>query len=505
MIIWVLRLIRHLQRLGRPLSASAILARSGNRAAFLFETFAASGGHLAVAAAMLPGRQYRTGRLAFLICRALDALEDLSGNRAQAAREMALFLSYLSGNADRTPTRTAIKPVRETDRLEQAILKGSRHLRQELESQDEKTRARILLLARSIAQSMLRFYESRQNRDHKLAGDYAEAVLGETVRFSFELIEQSDRYVDVGAVGRLNQAANDLRDLDTDRLGTHLNDHAYRQMQLQLQLLEAAPQLPMLLESFRFPAFSRARGATWFFAAVTARFCERNVGARMEPSLALRHPLLRALLAMLQPRALQCLACDVWHIMLTVCSDVSFVTAETRFERAKKSAPVDIRRRRERLQHRYERALVTATQPEQAGLRILRAITLARLAGELLDTLPDVFVQRKADAAAGTVMLCDHLVSAALVEIAMLDRNIIGGFARLLSALCIKGFDLARPDRDGSEIAAFITGLCDANRTKARTSQVFSQTLYQLDNRDATLPVVMKRLSLGRRIERMSA
>jgi hypothetical protein len=144
-------------------------------------------------------------------------------------------------------------------------------------------------------------------------------------------------------------------------------------------------------------------------------------------------------------------------------------------------------------------------QREQVGMRILRAVTLARLAGELFDTLPDVYVPKQGHHSASTVMLCDHLVSAALVEISTLNSNIIGGFAQLLSTLCINGFDLAKPDRDGSEIAAFITSLSSDCQTRARASQAFSKRLYRLDNCETTLSVVMERFLIGRRIERMCA
>src|SRR5213078_3678212 len=103
---------------------------------------APAGRHFALAIALLPRARRDEATVTFLICKALDAFEDLSTDRARARAGLIAAASYLTGRTARPPLGDGLAAIRESDRLEALLAARLPMLRVALEALPEAAGAR---------------------------------------------------------------------------------------------------------------------------------------------------------------------------------------------------------------------------------------------------------------------------------------------------------------------------------------------------------------------------
>ena len=248
----------------------------------------ASGRHLALAAAFLPDEPRLEGMLAFLLCRVLDAYEDLSPSPEYAISALQRTVAGLAEKEEIPPLSADLVPRNESDAVESLLASKLELLRQLLISLPEQSQSRVLDLVSRMASAM---EASLRNRSAGSKGDlnlYCDSVLGNATSYAFRILTGQEPY-ERGrkAAGRLLHIANYLRDLEQDHASGHSPTAGALQQvrnELTLQALQEAPHVPQLLFSTRFPRYCGSRGALAIIAATTTRFYLRQIRGRVPRS-----------------------------------------------------------------------------------------------------------------------------------------------------------------------------------------------------------------------------
>ncbi len=147
---------------------------------------------------------------------------------------------------------------------------------------------------------------------------YADAVLGEAVRYGVEVCSCTPGeplpLVACRAAGRALQIANDMRDAEIDH---DPRDAPRVRAALLYRSLPELPQVPRLLRWLPAGAGRGTRAAATLLAVTTCAFFLRQIG--IEPRRPFRWPILAALTAALSPEAYEATVGDVEAVLRT-CS-----------------------------------------------------------------------------------------------------------------------------------------------------------------------------------------
>lgn len=261
------------------------LASIGHPRPFVRAAIVPAGRHFALAIAFLPRARRDEAAVSFLICKALDAFEDLSADRATARAGLAAAAEYLAGRRERPPRGDGLAAARDSDRVEALLAARLPLLRVALEALPGDAVRRCRALIDRIAAGMVRARADRRC--------YADDVLGEAVVFAAEVAAPAAAPPRAAcrAAGRALQLANDLRDAETARAR-------------DIALYQALPELPVVPRLLRWlPAGvgPGTRAAAVLVAVTTCAFYLRQVASATARPIArpvpprLRHPIRAAL------------------------------------------------------------------------------------------------------------------------------------------------------------------------------------------------------------------
>ncbi len=248
----------------------------------------ASGRHLALAVAFLPDETRLEGMLAFLLCRVLDAYEDLSPSPEYAISALRRIVAGLAGKEEIPPLSAELISRNQSDAVESLLASKLELLRQLFMGFPEQSQSRVLDLVSRMASAMeisLRKRSAGSKADLNL---YCDSVLGNATSYAFRILTGQEPY-ERGrkAAGRLVHIANYLRDLEQDHAsGRSPTAGALEQVrnELTLQVLQEVPHVPQLLFSTRFPRCCGSRGALAIIVATTTRFYLRQFRGRVPRS-----------------------------------------------------------------------------------------------------------------------------------------------------------------------------------------------------------------------------
>lgn len=288
------------------------LASIGHPRRFLRGAIAPAGRHFALAIAFLPRAQRDEAIITFLACKALDAFEDLSVDRAAACGGVTAAADYLAGRSAQPPRGDRLIAVRDSDRLEALLAARLPLLRVALEMLPDAAAMRCRALIDRIAAGMVRGSVDRRS--------YADDVLGEAVWFAAEVAapSQSAPRAACRAAGRALQLANDIRDAETARAR-------------EIALYQALPELPIVPRLLRWlPAAAGAgvRAAATLVGVTTCAFYLRQL-ARTAPPIPsrLRYPIRAALAAAWSRRAYLATVDAIEQVFRTALAAVSGIDA----------------------------------------------------------------------------------------------------------------------------------------------------------------------------------
>jgi len=256
-----------------------------------------AGRHFALALAFLPRQRRLEASLVFLICKALDAFEDLSVDRAAARAGVTAAADYLTGRSARPPRGDGLRATRESDRLEALLAARLPLFRVALEAMPAPAAQRSRALIDRIADGMV-----RQSPDRRR---YADDVLGAAVAYAAEVAAPGEPPPAIAcrAAGRALQLANDMRDAATER------DRA-------IALYQALPELPLVPRLLRWLAAGAGRGtraAATLVVVTTCAFYLRHIDHPVPPRL--RHPIRAALAAAWSRRAYLATVAALEHVL----------------------------------------------------------------------------------------------------------------------------------------------------------------------------------------------
>jgi len=398
------------------------LASIGHPRRFARAAIVPAGRHAALALAFLPRARRDEATLAFLACKALDALEDLSPDQAAAQAALRAALAYLLGEAVHPPRAERLRATRDSDRVEALLAARLPLLRAALEDLPADRSPRVRVLLRRVAEGMLRGERER--------GRYADGVLGETVRYAAEVCapEAAPPAAACRAAGRALQLANDLRDLEVDSAASTDLAHTRRAM-----LYRALPDLvavPCLLRWLPATASRGARAATTLLAVTTCTFYQRQLDEPLPARL--RHPLRAALAAALSRRA--------------YLATVAAIEAALRGALGRVAGPGV--------------ALPAASPfavPSGASETASTAAALIALALELAHAVPEAKLDAAAAPPGKAILLADYLWFTAVEHLSALGARSITHVAALLDRLAVHA-DAATAAR-ADDLAAFVASI----------------------------------------------
>src|SRR6266403_848432 len=226
--------------------------------------------------------------LAFLLCRVLDAYEDLSPSPEYAISALRRIVAGLAGKEEIPPLSAELISRNQSDAVESLLASKLELLRQLFMGFPEQSQSRVLDLVSRMASAMeisLRKRSAGSKADLNL---YCDSVLGNATSYAFRILTGQEPY-ERGrkAAGRLVHIANYLRDLEQDHAsGRSPTAGALEQVrnELTLQVLQEVPHVPQLLFSTRFPRCCGSRGALAIIVATTTRFYLRQFRGRVPRS-----------------------------------------------------------------------------------------------------------------------------------------------------------------------------------------------------------------------------
>jgi hypothetical protein len=389
------------------------LASIGHPRRLLRAAIVPAGRHFALAIAFLPRAQRDEATIAFLACKALDAFEDLSADRAAARRDLQAAVGYLVGASPRpprpprAPRAGALGATRESDRLEALLAARLPLLRAALEALPADGMRRCHAIIEKVGAGMVRACRDRRR--------YADDVLGETVVHAARVVAPEHRppVTACKAAGRALQLANDLRDAET----AHARD---------VLLYQALPDLPLVPRLLRWlpPSVSPGtRAAATLVVVTTCAFYLRQIAAEVPRGL--RHPLRAAIAAACSRRAYLTTVAAIEQVLrdalgaVAAAGAVGAVGAVGR--RLDVAAPAP--------------ALappLPAGTPDAVGC----AVTLVSLAMDLVHTVPRAGLDAATPAQPGrAVVLADYLLFHAIEQLTSLRPSAIAEVATLLEQL----------------------------------------------------------------------
>src|ERR1700722_714452 len=453
---------------------------------FLDAAFTASAGNLAVAAAFLPSSSRIEGTVAYLCCRALDACEDLAGSAEEAEILLRHCTAYLSGACDCEPAPKGMWPGHYSDQLEHLILSRLCWVRSKLGRLPALGRQRVGKLVADLGDGMVQLAEARRARDTKHMGEYADRVLGRTVKYSVELLGIRSRWtIDYGSIARVAQTANDLRDRHVDG---HAGPASPPQIFLTMLLdaVEPATNVPGALSGFQFSKVSRVRAAVAYVVATSTRFYLRLIGAPVNKSV--QSPLRTALACMISARAFTRLLIEL-EDLIGVCATTvgSSLFAGKSGSPAVEQASVRVNRQRAD----FETSLALSSSSPSVGLALSRAVEMARIGTHLRANLPVARLtsDEMPDGSHASVLLSDYLFGAAVFALEPLGLAALAGFAGFFGAEAENSERTGALADERGEVAALLTRIVmsengqygqGAAATESR-NQSLGRLYYRLD------------------------
>lgn len=368
------------------------LASIGHPRRFVRAAIVPAGRHFALAIAFLPRARRDEASVSFLACKALDAFEDLSADRAAARDGITAAADYLAGRTARPPRGDQLAATRDSDRLEALLAARLPLLRVALEALPGDAAIRCRALIDRIATGMLRARPDRRR--------YADDVLGEAVAFAAEVAAPAVPVPRAAcrAAGRALQLANDLRDAPTARAR-------------EIALYQALPELPIVPHLLRWlPAGvgPGTRAAATLVVVTTCAFYLREV-ARPVPAR-LRHPIRAALSGACSPRAYLATVAAVEDVLRDALAAVAGVAA-------------------------LDAGPGPAALPAAASDPIASAETLIALAMQLVHEVPADRLDAAIAAPGRAIVLADYLLFAAVERLTELGPGSVGQVAALLERL----------------------------------------------------------------------
>jgi len=401
------------------------LASIGHPARFVRAVVVPAGRHLALALAFLPRDRRLEARISFLACKALDAFEDLSPDRAAARAGISAAMRYLCGEIAHPPRGTDLHATRDTDRVGALLAARLPLLRSALEHLPEEAQQRCRALIARLGAGMVQARADRRC--------YADDVLGEAVLYAARVAApgHAPPVAACRAAGRALQLANDVRDGESARA---------REVALYLAVPEL-PLVPRLLRWLPVGVGAGTRAAAALVAGTTCVFYLRQLqGARTRgegtPAAAstivpevprrLRHPIRGAIAAARSPRGYRDAIDAIEEVLRAALGALG--------------APL------ERPPH--------PGAPPGGHDTVDSASALVALAMELVHAVPDERLDATTPAAPGrAVAVADYLLFSAVEQLSSLGPASIGQVATLLERLA------APVDRDeldrSTALAAF--------------------------------------------------
>jgi hypothetical protein len=377
------------------------LASIGHPRRFARAAIVPAGRHFALALAFLPRARRDEATVAFLACKALDAFEDLSADRAAARAGLLAAADYLAGRTARPPRGDGLAATRDADRLEALLAARLPLLRVALEALPGEAVVRCRALIDRIAAGMLGAHADRRC--------YADGVLGEAVVFAAEVAAPAapPPRAACRAAGRALQLANDARDAPTVRARA-------------VALYQALPELPIVPRLLRWLvacAGPGTRAAAALVGVTTCAFYLRQVAAMgpaaPPPPAPLRHPIRAALAAAWSPRAYLAAVAAIEDVLRDALAAVAGVAAL--------DAGPDL------------------AAPLAAADPVASAGTLISLAMQLIHEVPadrlDAATEAMTDAPGKAIVLADYLLFAAVEQLTELGPGSVGRVAALLEQL----------------------------------------------------------------------
>jgi hypothetical protein len=414
------RLIRYRLGLRRPTPWRAL--RDANSATELIRyAWPASARNLALATAFLPLPLQQEAAIAYLCCRALDAYEDLSTSSAQAIQGMRWAARFICGASAEAPARPELSGGSDSDRLEGVLAANLRPLRQALEGllpvQKRRVKRLILRLAAAMVAQLKKSAASTEPGQDEQRYRYGGWVLGESVAYAVQLVLPKlplDRK-SCQAVGRVLQAANDLRDLDRD--AARVAKAAAEPIQLRLLplLLGALIDLPVVrrfLERIQTHGNAELRACATIMIVTTTRFYERYfLGAALAAG---GSPLCSAIASLASKRAFAQQVERVESSISRITSTASQWLGGSLQLPALESVVAGARYRR------YLEQLACRVDSAPAISTLQHALELAHIALSLHDRIPAAPRAVKDAEPLGALLLGDYLVLSAVTLLAEL-------------------------------------------------------------------------------------
>jgi hypothetical protein len=464
-----------LRRLRAP-SQLTRLSRLDDPEEFLDQVFLAAGRNLAVASGFLSGEVRHEGRIAFLCCRALDAHEDLNRDPAVAATRLAETADYLRGQSDSPPPPPTTPGSRESDQLEFLVASRLPWLRQALASLPSPRRGRVSALIEDLARAMIaRAHAHSHPRSGSGAEEpsrYGERVLGRVVRYALALMQvEPAATVDPAPIGRLCQAANDLRDFSADAPDLREAatwDAEVEKASLWLELAESATAVTSILRDRGFAKASGPRAAVTYMAATTLKSIAAQAGYPL-PWLA-RHPLCGALVGGAFWSGYQRVLLQLERTVLGLL--VHLAQSWGGAASAPAPAPADLKLHGLR-QDTFELALADQHPDPPSATRLKQACRLLKYSILLTSYLPEAVLSSRppGDSSGQLLMLSDYLMARALAVIQPAGLPALGLFSRTGATLSEELQQRQDPNDPQGHLAAFLTEVVGSARGTPRAQR----------------------------------
>ena len=449
-----------------------------------------SGRHLALAAAFLPDESRTEGIVAFLLCRVLDAYEDLSPSPEYAISGLRQSVRFLAGVEKTPPPEAELKPRSESDEVECLLASRLEWLRQLLRDLPQFAQARLLQLVSRMAAAMEFSLQERSVGRTPDFEAYCDGVLGDAVGYAFHLLTKQEPY-NRGrrAAGRLLHIANNIRDLEQDHVwGRNPSEGAVEQVrnELALQAVKETPHVPQLLFNARFPTYSGSRGALAIIVATTTSFYLRQ-GRGLVPRSFLQ-PVWIGLSCTLSANAYCKL---IRRLEATIIDSLSLGEPSELAPGSKRARPTPLGKRTGYSQQVFEYQLALR-YPSHIGAEALAAAArLLHFSQDIFQTLPRASLGKEMnDSNAGPKLVAgDLFVISAAAGLSVLGNDVIRQFGELVVRLALHS---AVSDTDGDcngETAVFLSLVASqdagidsksAERLAAQHRRI-SQQLYASD------------------------
>lgn len=417
--------------------------------------FRASAGNLAVAHAYLPPAVRAESRLAYLICRALDAAEDLSPDSEIRNQQIGLLVRYLGGHTEERPGAARLIAHDERSRIDVQIVEALPEIREALGRLPRCAHARVQELSARLALAMTATTR-RSARMSRANGDsYGNSVLGEAVLFAVSRVADGAKPPDEAcrATGRLLQRANDIRDAERDWHGGTAPQKDYLSALRRKKLLEVIPDLPLalrLLRWLRFPRFSGARSAAALMAVTTAAFLLKNLGLRLAASL--RWPSLLALCCCFSQHHYEKLLNALELLLCTAVVDLGAVAGKT--NAASPHRPLTAAKSTPMLRD-FEQHLACSHPGLYQSDCFAAAATLFRAADQLNDDLPEAPMRSPLSSERrARLLVSDFFLLAGAGWIARCGTGEVVHLGRWMAEVSKR---LYTREHDGTEIVSFLS------------------------------------------------